>query len=137
MWYDSVKIHEFRHKLMDDFIGDVTARRSGSVRLNPIEHADPIGTLLLPVVGGIYAANGGIGGFGWGKPVQWNPSRIPRKWKMSPASILVAIAGPSLHLVLGSVPEIVREILDCTHGLSRHCMAEPNLRAPWPRNVVL
>jgi Zn-dependent protease len=111
----SVAIHEFGHALMADLLGDDTPRRQGRVTLNPIAHADPIGTLLLPVVGGIYAANGGIGGFGWGKPVQWNPSRIARKWKMSTASILVAIAGPTMNLILGTVLELVRAILVGKH----------------------
>src|ERR1700742_3837220 len=74
----SVALHEFGHALMATWPGDDTPRRQGRVTLNPIAHADPIGTLLLPVVGGLYAAatHGLGGGFGWGKPVQWQPSRV-------------------------------------------------------------
>ncbi len=111
----SVAIHEFGHALMADRLGDDTPRRQGRVTLNPIAHADPIGTLLLPIVGGIYAASGGIGGFGWGKPVQWNPARIHRKWRMSTASILVAVAGPAMNLLLGTVIALVHTILIVKH----------------------
>jgi Zn-dependent protease len=86
---------------MADKLGDDTPRRQGRVTLNPIAHADPIGTLLLPLIGGVYsAAGGGVGGFGWGRPVQWQPSRINRKWRMSTASILVALAGPGMNVML-------------------------------------
>lgn len=107
----SVAIHEFGHAFMADRLGDDTPRRQGRVTLNPLAHADPVGTLLLPVIGGIYAANGGIGGFGWGRPVQWQPSRVSRKWKMSTAQILVAISGPSMNLLLGTLLELTRAIL--------------------------
>lgn len=108
----SVALHEFGHAIMADRLGDDTPRRQGRVTLNPIAHADPIGTLLLPIVGGVIAAaGGGIGGFGWGKPVQWNPARIRRGIRMSTASILVSIAGPGMNLVLGTVLALVNAIL--------------------------
>jgi Zn-dependent protease len=108
----SVAIHEFGHAIMADLLGDDTPRRQGRVTLNPIAHADPIGTLLLPLVGGIYAASGGgVGGFGWGKPVQWQPARINRKWRMATAQILVAVAGPAMNVVLGTIIALVHTIL--------------------------
>src|ERR1043165_8545022 len=97
----SVAFHEFGHAFMAYKLGDDTPKRQGRVTLNPLAHADPIGTLLLPLVGGLFAAaGGGVGGFGWGRPVQWNPARIDRKHKMSTARILVAIAGPTMNVVL-------------------------------------
>ena len=108
----SVALHEFGHAIMADLLGDDTPRRQGRVTLNPLAHADPIGTLLLPLVGGIYsAAGGGVGGFGWGKPVQWQPSRVNRKWRMATAQILVAVAGPAMNVLLGTVIALVNTIL--------------------------
>jgi Zn-dependent protease len=107
----SVCFHEFGHAIMADRLGDDTPRRQGRVTLNPLAHADPIGTLLLPVVGGIYAASGGIGGFGWGRPVQWQPARVASKWSMSTAKILVALAGPSMNIVLAVLIAGVHTIL--------------------------
>jgi len=99
----SIALHEFGHAFMATRLGDDTPRRQGRVTLNPLAHADPIGTFLLPLIGGLYgAATGHAGGFGWGKPVQWQPNRINRKWRMTTAKILVAIAGPSMNLLLGS-----------------------------------
>jgi len=103
----SVALHEFGHAIMAHKLGDDTPSRQGRVTLNPLAHADPIGTLLLPLLGGFY----GAGGFGWGKPVQWNPLRISRKVSMSTAKILVAIAGPSMNLLLATVIASVHAVL--------------------------
>ncbi|HEY5950561.1 MAG TPA: site-2 protease family protein [Kofleriaceae bacterium] len=115
----SVCFHEFGHAFMADRLGDDTPRRQGRLTLNPLAHADPIGTLLLPTVGAIYAATGrSVGGFGWGKPVQWQPSRVNRKWSMSTAKILVAFAGPSMNVVLAVLLAGIHTILIKTGTLS-------------------
>ena len=108
----SVALHEFGHAIMADKLGDDTPRRQGRVTLNPLAHADPIGTLVLPLVGSIYGAATGIGGgFGWGKPVQWQPHRISRRFSMATAKILVAVAGPAMNLLLGTAIAVVHSIL--------------------------
>jgi Zn-dependent protease len=114
----SVALHEFGHAIMAHKLGDDTPSRQGRVTLNPLAHADPIGTLLLPLVGAIYgAATGHGGGFGWGKPVQWQPHRIGRRFSMSTAKILVAVAGPAMNVILAVV-------IACTHALliSQHVL---------------
>ena len=114
----SVALHEFGHAIMAHKLGDDTPSRQGRVTLNPLAHADPIGTLLLPLVGAIYGATTGHGGgLGWGKPVQWQPHRIGRRFSMSTAKILVAVAGPAMNLILAVV-------IACTHALliSQHVL---------------
>ncbi|MDB4954150.1 MAG: peptidase [Myxococcales bacterium] len=109
----SVAFHEFGHAIMAYKLGDDTPRRQGRVTLNPLAHADPIGTFLLPIAGSVYnaASGSGVGGFGWGKPVEWNPTKINRKWRMATARILVAIAGPSMNIVLALLCALVNVIL--------------------------
>ena len=108
----SIALHEFGHAIMADRLGDDTPRRQGRVTLNPLAHADPIGTLVLPLIGAIYCASTGHGGgFGWGKPVQWQPHRIARKWSMTAAKILVAVAGPAMNLLLAIVISAVHVLL--------------------------
>jgi len=100
----SVALHEWGHAFMADKLGDDTPRRQGRVTLNPLAHADPIGTLALPLISALLTAGGGrVGGFGWGRPVQWNPARVARKHKMWTAVILVSIAGPLMNILLGTV----------------------------------
>ena len=47
----SLSIHEFAHAFVADKLGDPTARYLGRVTLNPLAHLDPLGTILLFVVG--------------------------------------------------------------------------------------
>ena len=81
----SVALHEFAHCWTDDRLGDDTARREGRIRLNPLAHLDPMGTLMMVV-----SAFAGMG-FGWGKPSPFNPAnfRHPARDRM-----IGALAGP-------------------------------------------
>jgi Zn-dependent protease len=106
----SVALHEFGHAFMADRLGDDTPRRQGRVTLNPLAHADLIGTIVLPLMGGFVGA-----GFGWGKPVQWQPHRVSRRVSMSTAKILVSVAGPAMNLVLGTAVALVHTILVSQH----------------------
>lgn len=109
----SVALHEWGHAFMADKLGDDTPRRQGRVTLNPMAHADPIGTIALPLISSLIgaAAGGRVGGFGWGRPVQWNPARIRRGISMTTAIILVSVAGPFMNLVLGTVIAFVHVLL--------------------------
>ncbi|MBA3464416.1 MAG: site-2 protease family protein [Deltaproteobacteria bacterium] len=113
----SVALHEWGHAFMADKLGDDTPRRQGRVTLNPVVHADPIGTLALPLISALLSAGTGrMGGFGWGRPVQWNPARINRKWRMYTAIILVSIAGPMMNFLLGTLLVLTNVILN-TQGV--------------------
>ena len=80
-------IHEYCHALAGYLLGDRTAERAGRLTLNPLAHVDPLGFLALLTVG-----------FGWGKPVPFNPYNLkyPR-W----GPVFVAGAGPASNLVIG------------------------------------
>lgn len=89
-----IAFHEFSHAFTADRLGDRTARMMGRVSLNPLRHLDPTGTVFLL-----------IGGFGWGKPVPVNPSRLRNGPQTGRA--MVAAAGPVSNLllaVLASIP---------------------------------
>jgi len=108
----SVAIHEFGHAFVAYKLGDDTPKRQGRVTLNPLAHADPIGTLLLPLFGNLHAAAGGAGGgFGWGKPVLWQPHRVKRGISMATANILVSFAGPFMNVLLATLTALVHCIL--------------------------
>jgi len=96
----SIAIHEFGHAWVADRLGDRLPRSQGRVTLNPVSHADPIGTLAFPLIG--YLVSGGMSaGFGWGKPVQVNPRSFSRRWRMRTAHMMVALAGPAMNVLLG------------------------------------
>ncbi|MBI2303981.1 MAG: site-2 protease family protein [Chloroflexi bacterium] len=82
----AISVHEFSHALVAYQLGDDTARLRGRLSLNPLVHLDPIGTLMLLVIG-----------FGWGKPVPVNPYYLrpgPRG-----GMAMVGLAGPLSNLV--------------------------------------
>jgi Zn-dependent protease len=134
----SVALHEFGHAIMAHKLGDDTPSRQGRVTLNPLAHADPIGTLLLPLIGSIYGAlGGGIGGFGWGKPVQWQPHRVTRRISMSAAKILVAVAGPAMNVVLAIAIAGVHAILISQHVLRRESQVSEALVFAVGTNFIL
>ena len=64
----SLTVHEMAHAWTADRFGDPTARLLGRVSLNPIVHADPIGTILFPLIS---LASGAML-IGWAKPVPVN-----------------------------------------------------------------
>ena len=90
----SLSIHESAHAWTADALGDPTARDLGRVSLNPLVHADPIGTILFPLIGLFSGLM-----FGWAKPVPVNVSRL-----RNPARdhMIVAAAGPISNLLLAA-----------------------------------
>ena len=90
----SFTIHEFAHAWSATQLGDETPRQYGRLTLNPLAHLDPMGSLLLLLVG-----------FGWAKPVPINPYALLRR---TPAGVMwVSLAGPFSNLlmaILAAVP---------------------------------
>ena len=82
-------VHEYCHALAAYKLGDNTARDMGRLTFNPVKHIDLIGSLFI-----IFA------GFGWAKPVQFNPGNLrhPKRDKA-----IIAAAGPLSNLVLALV----------------------------------
>lgn len=84
----AITIHEFSHALAATLQGDLTAKSQGRLTLNPLAHLSGIGFLMLLLVG-----------FGWGKPVPFNPYNLKNK-RWGPA--LISLAGPGSNLVLAA-----------------------------------
>lgn len=93
----AITIHEFSHALVADKLGDPTARSQNRLTLNPLAHLDPLGTIALLVMG-----------FGWGKPVPFDPYnlRSPRR-----DSALISLAGPTSNILLAIVLSLILHFL--------------------------
>jgi len=93
----SLTVHEFSHAWMSKYRGDRTAEREGRLTLNPIPHIDPVG--LIPLL---------LFGFGWAKPVPFNPYNLKDpKWD----SVRVALAGPASNLILAFFSAVILRLL--------------------------
>ena len=84
----SLTFHEYAHAAVAKLSGDSTAELAGRLTLNPLPHIDPMGLLMLVLVG-----------IGYAKPVPVDPRylRSPR------ADLWIAAAGPVMNLLLAAV----------------------------------
>lgn len=98
----AISAHEAGHAWMSYKYGDNTAYMLGRVTLNPLKHTDPIGTLLIPIVGFLVSATSGVRLplIGWGIPTPVNP----RNWtNYKVANVMVSIAGIGANLILATI----------------------------------
>lgn len=90
--------HEFAHAIVADRLGDKTPKFQGRLSLNPRVHIDPMGFIMILLVG-----------FGWAKPVQVNPSAFKDYYK---DDLKVSIAGPMANLIISFVFGIIMFIMN-------------------------
>ncbi|MDQ7075241.1 MAG: site-2 protease family protein [Gammaproteobacteria bacterium] len=89
----AVTLHEIAHGWAASYFGDNTAKNLGRLKLNPVRHIDPVGSVLVP--GLLLWMSGMV--FGWAKPVPVNVAALHNpKRDMG----LVALAGPAANLVM-------------------------------------
>ena len=88
----SFSFHEFMHAKVADWLGDDTPRLMGRITMNPRAHLDPMGTVLLLLVG-----------FGWGKPVVYNPGKLNRFKSKRLMNIMVSLAGVTGNFIIALV----------------------------------
>lgn len=88
----SIVAHEVSHGYAALALGDKTALYAGRLTMNPIKHIDPIGSILVPIM----TMMAGIG-FGWAKPVPYNPAFLrDKRW----GDTKVALSGPLTNLAI-------------------------------------
>ena len=90
----AITVHEAAHGYAARHFGDNTAAMMGRLTLNPIQHIDPIGTILMPLL--LYFATSGAFLFGYARPV---PVRFDRLRHPKRDMVWVALAGPGANLL--------------------------------------
>lgn len=96
----SITFHEWAHGIVAYKFGDMTPKLQGRLTLNPFAHLDPLGTLMLFIIG-----------IGWAKPVMLNPLNYPSKTKQ----MLVALAGPSSNFLLALIFSIILVLIQVAY----------------------
>jgi Zn-dependent protease len=91
----AITLHEAAHGYVAKHFGDYTAYQAGRISVNPLDHIDPVGTVLIPVVLVVLTAGQFV--FGWAKPVPVNFSNL-RNPKRD--MLWVAAAGPGANLLM-------------------------------------
>ncbi len=98
----ALSVHEFSHGLAAYRLGDPTAKYAGRLTLNPLSHLDPIGTLMLFLVG-----------FGWAKPVPVDPRHFANPKR---GMLRVALAGPGANMALALLSGLVIRFINAHPG---------------------
>lgn len=122
----AVIIHEVMHGVCAMWLGDLTAKYAGRLNLNPINHIDPIGSILVPIF--MYISFSFA--FGWAKPVPYNPYNLKNQ-KWGPA--MVALAGPLSNIVLALVAAIIAKFIFIQNSLKAEIIVNifhPSVVAP-------
>jgi len=89
----ALTVHEFSHALAANHLGDPTPRLSGRLTLNPLAHFDLFGSLFLLFFG-----------FGWGKPVPFDPFNLK---KPRQDAALISLAGPLSNFIIAILGSIL------------------------------
>jgi Zn-dependent protease len=89
--------HEYAHGLVAKWRGDNTAQMMGRLTMNPLAHADPLGTWVLPILAIVLKSPFF---FGWARPVPVNERNFKRPRQ---DMFWVALAGPVSNLLLALV----------------------------------
>ena len=97
----ALTFHEFAHGWVARRLGDHTAESQGRLTLNPKDHIDPFGTVLLPAM--LILMKSPVV-FGWAKPVPIDPRNFkdPRRGMM-----WSALGGPMINLFLAAALAVI------------------------------
>jgi Zn-dependent protease len=97
----ALTFHEFAHGWIAKRLGDRTAEAQGRLTLNPKDHIDLYGTILLPAM--LILMRSPVV-FGWAKPVPIDPRNFkdPRRGMM-----WSALGGPLINLLLAAFLTLV------------------------------
>lgn len=109
----AISVHEAAHAWTANRCGDPTARLLGRITLNPIKHADPIGTVVLPLLA-MFSNFGFL--VGWGKPTPVDPRHFKNPvWD----DIKTSLAGPISNLLVAAGATVVLAIISATSPMGK------------------
>jgi Zn-dependent protease len=95
-------LHELAHAAVAVSLGDPTPKNHGRLSLNPLRHLDPLGVILVLLVG-----------IGYGHPVQIDPVRLRGEF----SRLLVALAGPAANLAIAVLASVALKAIASSHAV--------------------
>jgi len=126
----AITFHEASHGYVAHLLGDDTAWRLGRVSFNPLVHIDPFGTIVLPLML-LMLRSPFLFGYAKPVPVNFRALRHPRL-----GTILVAVAGPGMNLLLATIAALAFHIVGYVPAPVAQWLAA-NLKNALLLNIIL
>jgi Zn-dependent protease len=126
----AVTLHEAAHGFVAHRLGDDTAWRQGRVSLNPLNHLDPFGTILLPAIL-LLTQSPFLFGYAKPVPVNYRALRHPRR-----DAVLVALAGPAMNIAMALAAALLFHLVAVLPAAGQEWAAH-NLQNALLLNVIL
>lgn len=117
-----LSFHEYAHARVAYRLGDPTPKMQGRVSINPVAHIDWIGFAALIFVG-----------FGWGRPVEINPSNFRNRRK---GELMVSLAGVTMNLLIAVIFAVTAKIILIAAGYSFVSAGFGNILWTMIQNVI-
>lgn len=102
----AVSMHESAHAWTAWRLGDPTAFMLGRITLNPIKHIDPLGSIVVPIITGLFGYP-----FGWAKPTPVNTRNFRHIMR---DDILTSVAGPVSNFALAFAAVLLLKVMALT-----------------------
>ncbi|MEG2204581.1 MAG: site-2 protease family protein, partial [Oscillospiraceae bacterium] len=93
----AIPVHEYAHAWAAEKMGDPTARFRKRLSLNPLDHIDPIGALMILLLG-----------VGFARPVPINSLNFKNRKK---GIVVTSLAGPASNVLMALLSLIVYKLL--------------------------
>ena len=100
----AIPVHEFAHAYAAEKMGDSTARYNRRLSLNPFDHIDPLGALMILFLG-----------FGFARPVPINTLNFRDRTK---GIVVTSLAGPVSNILMALVCLVIAKLLRLAYALS-------------------
>ena len=100
----AIPVHEFAHAYAAEKMGDSTARYNRRLSLNPFDHIDPLGALMILFLG-----------FGFARPVPINSLNFRDRTK---GIVVTSLAGPVSNILMALVCLVIAKLLRLAYALS-------------------
>lgn len=100
----SISLHEYAHAWMANKLWDPTPRIQWRLTPDPRAHIDPLGFLLIFLIG-----------FGWGRAVQYNPHYLKNPLR---DELKIALAWPAMNILLSVWAIIILIVYQLVTGIT-------------------